>query len=90
VKGKRASSSNAAPSGYGTPLGGDPLRIGKFRCIQTTALAILVTGPLRDGKNGQLWVPKSVLHAKNRVRKVGDEASLVVKTWWFEKNQENL
>jgi hypothetical protein len=70
--------------------GGAPLKLGRFICVSETALAILVEGPLRNGKKGSLWVPKSVLHTKNRVRKKGDEASLVVKTWWFEKNQENL
>jgi len=70
--------------------GDEPVDLGRMACVIATDKAVLVEGKLRDGKVGQVWVPKSVLHQKCRIKKKGDAGALVVKTWWFEKNQDNL
>jgi len=61
------------------------MRVGRMTCVAETLKAILVEGPLRDGKVGQLWTPKSVLAKGNRVKKVGDKGMFVVQSWWGEK-----
>jgi hypothetical protein len=61
------------------------MKVGKMTCVAETMKAILVEGPLRDGKVGQLWTPKSVLGKGNRCKKVGDVGMLVVKQWWGER-----
>jgi hypothetical protein len=61
------------------------MKVGKMTCVAETMKAILVEGPLRDGKVGQLWTPKSVLGKGNRVKKVGDKGMFVVQKWWGEK-----
>ena len=66
--------------------GAEPYDVGRMTCVKTTAKAILVEGKMRDGKVGQIWAPKSVLHKKNRVKKKGDVGKFVVMTWWGEKN----
>jgi hypothetical protein len=66
--------------------GGEPFDVGRMTCIRTTAKAILVEGKLRDGRVGQVWAPKSVLHKKNKLKKKGDVGRFVVMTWWGEKN----
>lgn len=66
--------------------GGDPMDLGKMECLIETDKAVKVEGKLRDGKVGQLWVPKSCVHDKSKVRKQGDKGAFVVKTWWGEKN----
>ena len=66
--------------------GSDPMDLGKMECVGETDKAVKVEGKLRDGKVGQLWVPKSVLHDKCKVKKKGDKGSFVVMTWWGDKN----
>lgn len=61
------------------------MRVGRMTCVAETLKAILVEGPLRDGKVGQVWTPKSVLGRGNKVRKVGDKGMFVVHAWWGEK-----
>jgi hypothetical protein len=73
-------------SSFDWKKGEEPYDVGKMTCVRTTTKAILVEGKLRDGQVDQLWVPKSVLHKKNRVKKKGDKGPFVVKTWWGEKN----
>jgi hypothetical protein len=65
---------------------GEPFKLGRMKCIRETEKALLVEGKLRDGKHGELWAPKSVLHATNKVKAVGDVGTFVVKAWWGEKN----
>ncbi len=66
--------------------GVEPFDVGRMTCVKTTPKAILVEGKLRDGKVGQIWAPKSVLHKRNKVKKKGDVGRFVVETWWGEKN----
>jgi hypothetical protein len=66
--------------------GQEPFDVGRMTCLKTTAKAILVEGKLRDGRVGELWAPKSVLHKKNKVKKKGDVGRFVVQTWWGEAN----
>jgi hypothetical protein len=66
--------------------GAAPYKLGKMRCLKTTTKAILVEGPLRDGQVGELWIPKSVLHTANKVKKKDQSGEVVVQTWWGEKN----
>jgi len=66
--------------------GAEPYDVGRMTCVKTTPKAILVEGKLRDGKVGQIWAPKSVLHKKNKVKKKGDVGRFVVEMWWGEKN----
>lgn len=63
-----------------------PFKLGKMLCKKTTDKAILVEGKLRDGSVGELWIPKSVLHKTNKVKKKDQSGQVVVKTWWGEKN----
>lgn len=55
---------------------------GPVKCTYDRPLAILCT-PLSGGE--PFWVPKSVLHDNSEVYAVGHSGSLVVKTWWAEK-----
>jgi len=66
--------------------GAEPYDVGRMTCVKTTPKAILVECKLRDGKVGQIWAPKSVLHKKNKVKKKGDVGRFVVEMWWGEKN----
>lgn len=66
----------------------DPMDLGKMKCVAETEKALKVEGKLRDGKVGQLWCPKSVLHDASKVRKMGDEGKFIIFTWWGEKNLE--
>lgn len=72
----------------GISEGDAPSDFGKMKCTGETDKALLVEGKLRDGKVGQLWVPKSVLHDKSKVRKKGDEGKFIVKAWWAKKAAE--
>jgi hypothetical protein len=66
--------------------GEEPFNVGKCKCVGETKMAIRVEGKFRDGAQGSMWCPKSVLHKKSKVRKKGDEGAWIVKTWWGEKN----
>ncbi len=70
--------------------GDEPMDFGRMTCIGATEKAVLLEGKLRDGKVGQVWVPKSVLHKKCKIKKKGDVGAFIVKTWWGEKNMDNL
>lgn len=58
--------------------------IGKGKCVRATAKAILVE--LERGK--AVWIPNSCVHDNSEVYEVGEEGNegtVVVKTWWAEK-----
>lgn len=77
---------NDAPVAIDWKAGGEPYKLGKMVCLKTTPKAILVEGKLRDGHVGELWIPKSVLHRTNKVKKKDQAGQVVVQTWWGEKN----
>jgi hypothetical protein len=52
--------------------------------IRSTEMALLVRlGEEYDSK--EIWVPKSVIHDDSEIMDVGDEGSLVLATWFVEK-----
>lgn len=61
--------------------GDAPHTLGDAKVIGETDKAIRVTV-----NETTYWVPKSVVHDDSEVWKTEDEGSLVVKSWWAEKN----
>lgn len=53
-------------------------------CIRETTDAILVSGPIEDG-DGEVWIPKKMVHADSEVYASGHEGKLIVKTWLANK-----
>jgi hypothetical protein len=49
-------------------------------CIRESGKAILVTRGRRE-----MWVPKSVIHDDSEVYEDGHHGTLVLQTWWAEK-----
>lgn len=64
--------------------GSEASKLGKVTCSKETQKAILVTGGFLEG---EVWVPKSVIHDDSEVFDSTDNATgeLVVKEWWAEK-----
>ena len=58
-------------------------RICGVTCIAASAKAILVKGGDLDG---EMWIPKSVVHDNSEVYDVKHEGDLVVQSWWARKN----
>ena len=55
--------------------------IGEGKCIRATDRAILVK--LETGE--EKWIPKANVHDNSEVYEEGGEGTVVVKTWWAEK-----
>lgn len=57
--------------------------LGEAKILRTTDKAILV---LLDGEE-EAWIPKSVIHDDSEVfSEKSPEGTLVVATWWAERN----
>jgi hypothetical protein len=52
-------------------------------CIKETEKAILVEG--HSLPDGEMWIPKSVVHHDSEVFKLGEEGALVVFEWFAKK-----
>lgn len=50
-------------------------------CINTTALALLVSIGDGPAANTDVWIPKSQLHEESEVNDEGDKGTLVVTEW---------
>lgn len=60
-------------------------------CISETDKAILVLNTMslmdRGSMFDEAWIPKSVLHDDSEVFEKDGEGTLVVKSWWAEKQR---
>lgn len=63
----------------------DFVRVGYVKIKRESERAILVI-IRHDGTISEHWVPKSVLGEFSEVKEEGDQGILVVKRWWFSKN----
>lgn len=76
--------------------GYDPCSLGEGKCIHhTSGLGNHASGgggalhvKFEDdemGKDGELWIPKSVIHDDSEVYDLGHEGEVIVESWWAEE-----
>lgn len=68
---------------YADDSGSEPYEMGKGTCTRETAKAVLV-----KFKDGERWIPKSVLHDDSEVfdSQENSTGKVVVAQWWADKN----
>lgn len=60
------------------------VRFEETKVVAQTDRAVLVKGEAFD--DGELWIPRSVIHDDSEVWKQGDQGRLILKGWWAREN----